>query len=339
MKKVSIILPIYNGEKYLNRCIDSIINQTYKNIELICLNDGSTDKTLSILKSYNDKRIKIIDKKNSGVSDTRNIGIKNATGDYITFIDADDLYKENFIETMVNYIEKYNVDIVRCNYEVINERNRLIETGNLSTYCNQKYSKKEIENIIIPSALKGSIPCFCYLLLIKKDIIKNISFPTNIHMMEDVVFYMELLTTTKSLYICKDTLYTIMFNENSATNSNQNYERNIFNVIETNKIIKDIIKNKKLDNKTNITNININNLNAISDFIFKHYLYTNENTIILCKKLANNNDFINILNTTNLSLINFQKRKILQYIKNKSFTKLNIFFKLRKIVFVIRRLK
>lgn len=339
MKKVSVILPIYNGEKYLNRCIDSVLNQTYKNIEVICLNDGSKDNTLNILTSYNDKRIKVIDKKNSGVSDTRNIGIKSATGDYITFIDADDFYKNNFIETMVNYIEKYNVDIIRCNYEVINNNNQLIETGILSTYCNKKYSKKEIKENILPATLKGNIPCFCYLLLMKKEVIKNIFFPIDIHMMEDVVFYIELLTTSKSLYVCEDTLYTIMFNENGATNSHENYERNIFNVIETNKKIKEILKNKKLDNKQNIINININNLNAISDFIFKHYLYVNKNTILLCKKLANNNDFIEILNTTNLSLINFQKRKILQYIKNKSFIKLSIFFKLRKIVFVIRRLK
>lgn len=339
MKKVSIILPIYNGEKYLNKCINSVLNQTYENIELICINDGSKDKTLNVLQSYKDHRIKIIDKNNSGVSDTRNLGISNATGDYIAFIDADDFYNEQFIEKMVFYIEKYNVDAVRCNYEVINNNDKLLEKGNLTSYSNKKYDDDSIKKIILPLLLKGSIPCFSCLLLIKREKIKNVFFPTDIHMMEDVIFYIDLLTQLKSLYICDNILYTVMYNDKGATNLSANYERNIFDIIDVNKYIKNIIKEKNLDSQTNLINIDLNNLNAISDFIFKHYLYVKKDTITLCKKLSKNDDFENMLTVTNLSLISFEKRKILQYIKSKSFYKLNIFFKLRKVIFIIRRIK
>ena len=93
MDKISIIVPIYNCEKYLKRCLESIINQTYNNLEIILLNDGSSDNSLKIIKEYKkkDNRIIVIDKKNTGVSDTRNIGIQKASGKYICFCDSDDV--------------------------------------------------------------------------------------------------------------------------------------------------------------------------------------------------------------------------------------------------------
>ena len=124
MDKISIIIPVYNGEKYLARCVESLISQTYKNLEIIFLNDGSTDDSLNILKKYKtkDNRIVIVDKKNTGVSDTRNIGITRATGKYICFCDCDDLYETNYVETMYKTAKKHDVDIVKCNYQVIDTR-------------------------------------------------------------------------------------------------------------------------------------------------------------------------------------------------------------------------
>ena len=91
MYKLSVVIPVYNTEQYLPRCIESLINQTYKNIEIVIINDGSTDKTDSIIKKYiNDSRIKYYNRSNHGIGKTRNFGIKEATGEYITFIDSDD---------------------------------------------------------------------------------------------------------------------------------------------------------------------------------------------------------------------------------------------------------
>lgn len=117
-RKISIIVPIYNVEKYLERCLDSLINQTYKNIEIIAINDGSTDSSLKILRTYEtiDSRIKIINKDNEGLSQSRNVGINLATGEYITFVDSDDWIELNFLEIMINLMELNNTDVSLCSY-------------------------------------------------------------------------------------------------------------------------------------------------------------------------------------------------------------------------------
>lgn len=116
--KVSIIVPVYNAEKYLNRCIESLINQTLGEIEIIFVNDGSTDNSINILKSYKekDKRIVIIDKINEGVSEARNQGISKAKGDYIFFVDSDDWIDLDTLEKMYKTAIKDNIDIVMCSY-------------------------------------------------------------------------------------------------------------------------------------------------------------------------------------------------------------------------------
>ncbi len=112
--KVSLIIPVYNTEKYLRQCLDSVISQTFKEFECICINDGSTDNSLPILQEYINKdiRFKLIDKKNEGVSVARNTGIQNATGKYIVFIDSDDWITKDYIEVLYNTIEKYDCDLV-----------------------------------------------------------------------------------------------------------------------------------------------------------------------------------------------------------------------------------
>jgi len=118
MEKISVIIPVYNTSKYLKRCLDSIINQTYVNLEIICINDGSKDNSLEILNQYKkkDDRIIIIDKENQGVSAARNDGIKNSTGMYITFVDSDDWLELDAIEILYKTLINEKVDVVRGNY-------------------------------------------------------------------------------------------------------------------------------------------------------------------------------------------------------------------------------
>ena len=117
--KISVILPVYNVEKYLSECLDSIVNQTLKEIEIICVNDGSTDNSFTILKEYasKDNRIKIIDKENEGQGYARKLGLDNASGEYILFCDSDDYYAElTAFEELYNYIEKVKIDVVIFNH-------------------------------------------------------------------------------------------------------------------------------------------------------------------------------------------------------------------------------
>lgn len=114
--KVSVILPVYNSEKYISNTLKSLITQTLKEIEIICVNDGSNDNSIQILQEFEkkDERIKIIDKKNQGVWKARMDGIKKAEGEYITFMDSDDYVKENFLESLYKNITKNDSDIAIC---------------------------------------------------------------------------------------------------------------------------------------------------------------------------------------------------------------------------------
>lgn len=124
MPKISIVVPIYNAEKYLERCIQSILVQTYSDFEVLLINDGSKDNSIKICQQYEkkDNRIKVIDKKNEGVSQTRNQGIKIARGKYIQFIDSDDFIEPNMLEEMLEKAEKEEVDVCICGFQYTYEK-------------------------------------------------------------------------------------------------------------------------------------------------------------------------------------------------------------------------
>ena len=115
---ISIIIPVYNAEKYLSRCLDSVVNQTYKKLEIIVVDDGSTDNSRKILEKYKkrDNRIVLLYKDNGGQSSARNIGLKRAKGEYIGFVDSDDYIVDNMYEFLKNMIEQYHADIAMCDY-------------------------------------------------------------------------------------------------------------------------------------------------------------------------------------------------------------------------------
>ena len=117
-EKITVIVPVYNVENYLEKCLDSLINQTYKNIEIIVINDGSTDNQGEICQEYaqKDNRIVYIEKENGGLSDARNVGLDKMTGSYVTFIDSDDWIEQDYIETLYKKIVEYQADIAVGNY-------------------------------------------------------------------------------------------------------------------------------------------------------------------------------------------------------------------------------
>ena len=126
---ISVIVPIYNVEKYLARCVDSIVNQTYKNLEIILVDDGSPDRCSQMCDDYaeKDRRIKVVHKKNGGLSDARNAGMAVATGEYISFIDSDDYVSDDFFECLLDVMNKENSDIAECSVVKFYEDNRFDE--------------------------------------------------------------------------------------------------------------------------------------------------------------------------------------------------------------------
>ena len=127
--KVSIVVPVYNVESYLRQCLDSIVKQTLLNIEIICVNDGSTDNSLTILKEYaaKDQRIKIINKPNSGYGDSMNIGIQGCSGEYIGIVESDDFAKPEMFESLYNVAIKNDLDVARCHFYTYKQKNGAIK--------------------------------------------------------------------------------------------------------------------------------------------------------------------------------------------------------------------
>lgn len=198
-QKISVIIPIYNSEKYLKETIESILNQTYKNLEIILINDGSKDDSLEIIKEYKtkDERIKIIDQKNAGVSAARNIGIKNATGDFIAFNDADDIsMPERFDRQISEFKKDKDLKICGAKANLINEFN--IKIGAF------EYPPLLDKEIKIKSIYK--YPFITSTLMIRKDILKDDKkkeeslFDTKIKFAEDY----EFITKYIYKYKCKN---------------------------------------------------------------------------------------------------------------------------------------
>lgn len=154
MKKISIIIPVYNAEKYIGACIDSILKQSFTNYEIIIINDGSDDNTIEICKKIKvenpNKEIKIINKKNEGSASARNVGLKLAQGELISFVDADDYICNDFLYILYQYQEKFNADIVQCDFIRTNDK-----------YPSSKLSsKKTVEKYTIKSSKEMMID-FC----------------------------------------------------------------------------------------------------------------------------------------------------------------------------------
>lgn len=205
--KISVIVAIYNCEKYLDRCIESILNQTYSNLEIILVNDGSTDGSLNAIKQFakKDNRVQFVDKKNGGQSTARNIGLEIATGDYISFVDADDYIELNMFDIMISSIKNGDYDICICGINYV-YKNKFMKLQP------EKYDSLKIS---LTDRLMSS-PCNK---LYKKSIVKNVRFPNNLKY-EDL--YFNLIVYAKSLSIKRidDILYNYdRTNENGTINT------------------------------------------------------------------------------------------------------------------------
>ncbi len=222
--KVSVIVPIYNVENYLKACLESLVNQTLKEIEIICINDGSTDKSFGILKEYQkkDKRIKVINQKNQGRSAARNAGLKEVKSDYVMFCDADDRFSLTACEDMVRAIEKNNVDVVVCGVKMVYEAHEEMRGSDIY-YYGLKYSGRRFINDEIIMGTNGSV---CNKIFRMKSLKENeIKFPEKLGTAEDYYFYSVYMSVSKSIYFLNKKLYEYVRHEGSTMSSNFNKEK------------------------------------------------------------------------------------------------------------------
>ena len=220
MVKVSIIVPVYNVEKYLAKCLESLISQTLKDIEIICVNDGSTDNSLNILKNFaqKDSRIKIIDKQNEGVAIARNIALEQATGEYIGFVDSDDYIDLDYFEKLYNTATKNNSDIAVAS---------ILKHKKYFDKYNVRYSEEQIaENIQEKIKLCGDKKHFFFYAwnkIYKTDLIKNnkIKFSEG-QIYEDVMFAMNALYFSNKVVSVPNTKYHYVERNNSLVKHKDN---------------------------------------------------------------------------------------------------------------------
>lgn len=211
---ISVIIPVYNNEKYLCDCIESILAQTYRNIQIIAIDDGSTDKSGEILDQYakKDNRVEVHHIQNSGVSTARNIGLKHALGEYITFVDSDDTVALDMYEVLLNQFYMNDVDIVHSGYEKI----RLDGTSKPVLGTNEKYCFDCVEGLL--HFIKGDL--FTGALwnkIYKRSILENLSFDANIKINEDVLFNFYAFKKAKSTVLIDKPLYRYYERDNAST--------------------------------------------------------------------------------------------------------------------------
>ena len=211
--KISVIIPVYNGAKYLPRCLDSLLAQTFKNWTAICVDDGSVDETAAVLDEYSrkDKRFVVVHKKNAGVSAARNDGIKLANTEYIHFMDADDVIDENYYEQMIKNAD--DADIV-CSGFVSNTK----YSANL-IYKNTHVLKSLFGKLFWSQALLKS---YVWRYLFKTDFVKKhkLEFDTKLVSQEDAIFVLQSMLVANKIIIVPNVNYHYLFNENSALNKN-----------------------------------------------------------------------------------------------------------------------
>lgn len=227
-KCISIIIPIYNSESYLYRCLDSVLSQSYKNIEIILINDGSVDRSGEICNDYanRDKRIKVIHQQNKGVSVARNVGLDIATGDYVTFVDSDDWLGSEYISTLVACMDLEDSDIIITNgTKVINNKYIVNKFDEIGLLVNNEI---DISSLMYNGYAWGK--------LYRADMIKekNIRFNVNLSLWEDLVFMFEYISFAKKIYFTNNIYYYYNDIPNSLSSRNLTFK-------ETELILQDLL--------------------------------------------------------------------------------------------------
>lgn len=218
--KISVIIPVYNTAEYLSRCLDSILNNTYRNLEVICVNDGSTDHSAAIIKQYSaaDDRIIAVDQANAGISAARNTGLDRATGDFIAFIDSDDWVHPQYFEILNMAQVKSGACITACKY--ISTREYMSEYTTIDT------NTVEISSVSNVEALKnGHLKRLVWGRLYKRSAISGFRFRKELRWGEDTVFSIDALCSNSSVALIKLELYYYFQRETSAMRTVQVHDK------------------------------------------------------------------------------------------------------------------
>ncbi|MFV9551020.1 glycosyltransferase [Algibacter sp. PT7-4] len=281
--KISIIVPVYNAEKYIAKCIESILDQTYRNLEVILINDGSKDNSLAICNTYKniDSRIIIINQENEGTSSARNKGLEIATGNYIGFVDGDDVIEKEMYEILILSILKHNLKFVECDF-IKSNTYKQFKFDEIRTVIQSK--DEAISRIEKPGFYN------VWTKLFEAKLLKNIRFAYGkIH--QDALFVSEVYKSIEKIGYVKVPLYIYTSDNESITRTNYNIKKvqGIDVILETNSNLMEVTNNKK--NKV-----------LLNKILIKYLVF----------------NYVQLYNNSNLDKDIYYRKKIKQIIKKKA---------------------
>ena len=218
-KKVSIIIPVYNVEKYVSRCLDSITGQTYGNIEILINNDGSTDSSYEICKEYaqKDTRIKLFSQPNAGLSEARNAMFKHVTGDYVMFVDSDDYIALNTIDELLPFLEEKNADCISYGFRKTEEEKFEPFISNGHALTKNVSSISHVKHMLQPIG-KKKLGCYAWNKIFKKEYLRYLKFPKG-RLFEDVIAIPKLILKMRRVIEIDSVFYSYTIRKGSIIHS------------------------------------------------------------------------------------------------------------------------
>ncbi|OUO46573.1 hypothetical protein B5F79_06525 [Olsenella sp. An285] len=211
---VSVIVPIYNVEKHLDRCLESILGQTYRNLEILLIDDGSTDGSLEIMNRYaeRDPRVRVFHKENGGVSSARNLGLEMMSGEYCTFVDPDDYVAEVYVEWLYAALNKYEADLATCGFCSVGPD----DTPTLPAEGAPNCSQIDMRDFSLFGEDGGHSFLGCWAALYKSSLMDGLRFDVDLYYGEDTLLFVSYLTRSKVLVDIRDDLYVYVQHAGSA---------------------------------------------------------------------------------------------------------------------------
>lgn len=308
MAKVSVIIPVYNAEKYLNKCISSVANQTMKDIEIIAINDGSTDNSLNILDELSLKykgKLKIYSKENGGAGSARNIGIENASGEFIKFVDADDYLKADILEKMYTIAKEHNVSLVRGNYQTIIGPFKMEDKCSWSDIKeNQIVDVRQNKNYIVTETPGVGNK------LIKRSVIGDLRF-TEKTKWEDLAIMPVVIANSEKVFHMDEPVYNYRVNMNTTIKDFINKIPNILDII---KCVDNIEKQMSLKGLSEEYKDQIESLYIL------HTLFRVENTMLWVNFPHNKKEIVisSLLGILDAKYPNWEENKIVELYRTKN---------------------
>ena len=319
MTKVSVIVPVYNAEKYLEQCISSIANQTMQDIEILAINDGSTDNSLNMLDELSQKykgKLKIFDKENGGAGSARNIGLENANGEFVKFVDADDYLKADILEKMYAIAKEHNVSLVRGNYQTI--------LGPFKIEDNHSWSDIKGSQIIDLNLNKDYIVTETPGIgnkLISRDLIGDLRFPEQTKW-EDLAIIPVVIASSERLFHLDEPVYNYRLNMNTTIKDFINKIPNILDIIKCVDNIEEQMKLKGISEEYK---------SQIESLYILHTLFRIENAMLWVNFPHSKKEIVvsSLLGILDAKYPNWQENKIFNQYRQRSIM-FNFYMKISK---------